>query len=163
MWGEDLKVAPHGQTHQEVSQLWETKTEVRVLITDCSRHIQPYAPSTRSWDGWVRSDQPGPWDQGLWQQLRIRYWGQKCPLYFIFHLTLHRLCCRLYNTEKHKPLTERTRTMLDFLIALIPSIVGVLYAIVSICYVCKGDWAWATVWGAYALANLGLVLAGAKH
>jgi len=53
--------------------------------------------------------------------------------------------------------------MLDFFIAFIPSVVGVLYAMVAICYVCKGDWAWAIVWGAYALANLGLVMAGSQN
>ena len=50
--------------------------------------------------------------------------------------------------------------MLDFLIALVPSIVGVLYAVVAACYIVKGEYAWATVWAAYALANVGLILVG---
>ena len=48
--------------------------------------------------------------------------------------------------------------MLDLLIALVPSIVGVLYAVVAVCYICKGEFAWATVWGSYALANVGLIM-----
>ena len=52
--------------------------------------------------------------------------------------------------------------MLDFFIALIPSVVGVLYASVGVAYIIKGDYPWAIVWVSYALANLGLVLAGGK-
>jgi len=38
-------------------------------------------------------------------------------------------------------------------------IVFFLYAYVSVSYVFKGNWPWFMVWGSYAMANLGLILA----
>jgi hypothetical protein len=41
----------------------------------------------------------------------------------------------------------------------IVGIVTVLYAWVGLSYGVKGDWPWALTWTAYALANVGLILA----
>jgi hypothetical protein len=40
--------------------------------------------------------------------------------------------------------------------------VFVLYAIVSISHAIKGKYAWASVWGGYAVANVGLLIAQSK-
>jgi len=34
-----------------------------------------------------------------------------------------------------------------------------LYAYVAASYAIKGNWPWSIVWGSYAMANLGLILA----
>ncbi len=52
--------------------------------------------------------------------------------------------------------------ILDVLIFVMPSIVGVLYFTVAACYALKKDWAWALVWFSYALANVGLILIGLR-
>lgn len=52
---------------------------------------------------------------------------------------------------------------LDNLIHVLPSVVGILYAIVGLCYLYKRDYAWAMVWISYALANVGLVLVGMRE
>ena len=43
-----------------------------------------------------------------------------------------------------------------------PSIVAVLYAATGFSFLCRREWAWATVWLCYAVANVGLVLSGSK-
>ena len=43
-----------------------------------------------------------------------------------------------------------------------PSIVGGMYFLVSVCYLLKQDYAWFLVWISYALANVGLVLIGLR-
>ena len=53
--------------------------------------------------------------------------------------------------------------MIDFLVKILPAIVGLLYLIVGICYIAKRDFAWAMVWISYALANIGLILVGMKE
>lgn len=40
--------------------------------------------------------------------------------------------------------------------------VFVLYAIVAISHAIKGNYAWACVWGGYAVANVGLLVAQSK-
>jgi|TARA_Y100000401_G_scaffold35785_1_gene26805 hypothetical protein len=52
--------------------------------------------------------------------------------------------------------------LIDSLIITMPSIVAVLYSIAGVCYLVKKDYAWATVWLAYALANVGLILIGLR-
>jgi hypothetical protein len=52
---------------------------------------------------------------------------------------------------------------LEAFIAIVPMIVGLLYSSVAIAYLFKGDIAWAIVWGSYALANVGLILVGARQ
>jgi hypothetical protein len=51
---------------------------------------------------------------------------------------------------------------IDSLIVMMPSIVAALYSIVGVCYVFKKDYAWATIWLAYAMANIGLILIGLR-
>ena len=51
----------------------------------------------------------------------------------------------------------------DWITWVAPSVVGVFYLATSIAYLCKGEAAWALIWFAYALGNVGLVLAGNKH
>lgn len=51
---------------------------------------------------------------------------------------------------------------LQILINFLPIVVFFLYAVVGICYLFKKDYAWALVWGSYALANIGLVLVGIR-
>jgi hypothetical protein len=48
---------------------------------------------------------------------------------------------------------------LDLITKFIPLLTGILYAIVGVAYLLKKDYAWATVWCAYALANFGLISA----
>ena len=48
---------------------------------------------------------------------------------------------------------------LDLITKFIPLLTGILYGIVGIAYLFKKDYAWATVWCAYALANFGLTSA----
>jgi hypothetical protein len=38
-------------------------------------------------------------------------------------------------------------------------VVFLLYAYVAGSYAFKGNWSWFIVWGSYAMANLGLILA----
>ncbi len=45
---------------------------------------------------------------------------------------------------------------------LIPSVVGVMYAGQGIYHLTKGEYGYAMMWGAYALANLGICLAMAE-
>ena len=52
---------------------------------------------------------------------------------------------------------------LDLLIFIMPFIAGALYLTVSVCYLIKKDYAWALVWLAYCLANVGLVLIGLRE
>jgi hypothetical protein len=52
--------------------------------------------------------------------------------------------------------------MSKYLVIYLPAIVGVLYFITGVAYACRKEWAWAIVWMAYAVANVGLILAG-KH
>ena len=52
--------------------------------------------------------------------------------------------------------------MIDWLVFLIPSVVGVLYAITGVCFIIKGDLPWATVWLAYAIANFAMVMIGSS-
>lgn len=49
------------------------------------------------------------------------------------------------------------------LVLLLPAIVGVLYLITGLLYFLKRDYAWATVWTAYAIANMGLILVSIGH
>lgn len=42
----------------------------------------------------------------------------------------------------------------------LPAIVCVLYTLTALSYARRGDWAWATVWGGYAVAQVGLIVAG---
>ena len=44
--------------------------------------------------------------------------------------------------------------ILDTMTAAIPSVVAVFYFMTSICFIIKGDYAWALIWGAYSVANL---------
>ena len=50
----------------------------------------------------------------------------------------------------------------DNLVAIVPSLVAVLYFSVAVCYFLKGDLAWCLVWASYALANVGLILIGMR-
>ena len=52
--------------------------------------------------------------------------------------------------------------IVDFLIVMMPSVVGALYSVVGICYIIKKDYAWAMIWLAYATANIGLILVGLR-
>lgn len=52
---------------------------------------------------------------------------------------------------------------LDSLIAIVPALVGVLYSVVALSYIIKGDYPWGLVWGSYALANVGLILVGLRQ
>ena len=51
---------------------------------------------------------------------------------------------------------------LDQFITTIPSIVFLLYGATAVAWAIKGDYAWATVWGAYALANIGMIIIGMR-
>ena len=51
---------------------------------------------------------------------------------------------------------------LQTFIAVVPMIVGVLYAAVGIAYIFKQDYSWALVWLSYALANAGLIAVGLR-
>lgn len=51
---------------------------------------------------------------------------------------------------------------LDQFIIIIPSIVFLLYTATAIAWAIKGDYAWAMVWGAYALANIGMIIIGTR-
>lgn len=55
---------------------------------------------------------------------------------------------------------DKRMHLADIITVAMPSIVAVLYAITAIAYACKKEWAWALTWGAYALANVGLIVAG---
>lgn len=50
----------------------------------------------------------------------------------------------------------------DKLTFYLPSIVMVLYFTTACAYAYKKDWAFALIWAAYAVANIGLVWAGNK-
>ncbi len=52
--------------------------------------------------------------------------------------------------------------IIDCLIFMMPFIVAVLYSVVGACYMLKKDYAWATLWLSYALANIALILIGLK-
>lgn len=52
--------------------------------------------------------------------------------------------------------------ILDMMTAAIPSVVAVFYLMTSFCFVIKGDYAWAIVWGAYSVANFGLIIVGGR-
>jgi hypothetical protein len=45
---------------------------------------------------------------------------------------------------------------------IVVSGVFVLYTIVAISHAIKGNYAWVSVWGGYALANVGLLVAQSK-
>jgi hypothetical protein len=45
---------------------------------------------------------------------------------------------------------------------IIVFLVFILYSIVAISHAMKGNYAWACVWGGYAVANVGLILAQSK-
>jgi len=63
-------------------------------------------------------------------------------------------------TQKYKsPQSNKERPMTDLLAQLLPAITALLYGATSACYLAKGNHAWALVWGCYALANVGLILA----
>ena len=51
---------------------------------------------------------------------------------------------------------------LEQFITTIPSIVFLLYTSTAIAWAIKGDYAWALVWGAYALANVGMIIIGMR-
>lgn len=51
-------------------------------------------------------------------------------------------------------------TVLAILRQLLPAVVTVLYAVTAACYLLDRQYAWSLVWGAYAAANVGLILAG---
>ena len=53
--------------------------------------------------------------------------------------------------------------MFNIILALIPTIVGVLYATVGVMYLFKHDYAWSLVWLAYAAANVGMVIIGGRQ
>lgn len=53
--------------------------------------------------------------------------------------------------------------MVDLIVKMCPAIVAVLYALVGIGYLVKKDYPWALVWIAYAIANVGLILAASKE
>ncbi len=44
----------------------------------------------------------------------------------------------------------------------IPALVGVMYGAQSVYHLVKGEYGYALMWGAYALANLGICLAMAE-
>ena len=43
--------------------------------------------------------------------------------------------------------------------ALIPLITALLYSIQAMYHVSQKEWGWSLMWGAYALANLGIIIA----
>jgi hypothetical protein len=47
----------------------------------------------------------------------------------------------------------------DRLVVILPGIVMLLYGVTSWAFWTKGEPAWALTWGAYALANVGLIWA----
>jgi hypothetical protein len=49
--------------------------------------------------------------------------------------------------------------MADKLTLILPGIVMLLYGATSWLFFQKGDYPWALTWGAYALANIGLIWA----
>lgn len=49
--------------------------------------------------------------------------------------------------------------MVEILVRLCPALAGILYAVVGVGYLVKKDYAWALVWIAYSIANIGLILA----
>ena len=51
---------------------------------------------------------------------------------------------------------------LNLFIAIMPSIVGILYTATAIAYAIKGDYAYSVMWGSYALANVALVMIGLR-
>ena len=53
--------------------------------------------------------------------------------------------------------------MLNSFIAIIPAVVGCLYASVGVAYLIKGDVPWSIVWLSYALANVGLIMVGLRN
>lgn len=52
--------------------------------------------------------------------------------------------------------------ILDTMTAAIPSVVSAFYFLTAVCYVIRGDYAWALVWGSYSVANFGLIIVGAR-
>lgn len=52
---------------------------------------------------------------------------------------------------------------LNMMIAILPSVVAILYLAVAIAYLIKKDYAWGVVWGGYALSNVGLILIGLRN
>jgi len=46
---------------------------------------------------------------------------------------------------------------------ILPSIVGVLYFINSLIYLYRKDYPWFLVWFGYAIAQIGLIVAGNKQ
>ena len=49
--------------------------------------------------------------------------------------------------------------MMDWFKALLPGLVLVLYLVTAILHAVDREWAWATVWSCYAMANAGLIWA----
>lgn len=43
--------------------------------------------------------------------------------------------------------------------ALIPVLASLLYTIQAVFHLSQREWGWSLMWGAYALANLGIILA----
>lgn len=54
------------------------------------------------------------------------------------------------------------KTVMDVFLTVLPGIVTVLYMLTSFIYLYKGDYPWFLVWFSYALANIGLILAGSR-
>jgi FtsH-binding integral membrane protein len=52
--------------------------------------------------------------------------------------------------------------MADKLVVMLPAVTGVLYALTALAFVAKKDMPWALVYSAYALANVGLILASLR-
>jgi len=50
----------------------------------------------------------------------------------------------------------------DKLIVLLPGITMVLYGVTALAFLSKREPSWALVYAAYALANLGLIMASVK-
>jgi hypothetical protein len=48
------------------------------------------------------------------------------------------------------------------LTVVVPATVSVLYTSTAIYYAMKKDWAWMLVWGSYAMANVGLIMASLR-
>lgn len=51
---------------------------------------------------------------------------------------------------------------LNLMIAILPSVVALLYLAIAIAYLAKRDYAWAVVWGGYSVSNIGLILIGLR-
>lgn len=51
---------------------------------------------------------------------------------------------------------------MDKLTVILPSIVGVIYFVNSLIHLSRHEYSWFLIWFGYALAQIGLVIAGNK-